>query len=239
MFTRCLPVVVTAAMILPAVAAADPVTLGAHSPGPRDSVKLSASLPPGSSFAVGVGFSGASSAVLLSVSGLAASNNVMMELFAYGARSSWNTLRSDVLDTFSVGGSNGRAMASSSQGIVARGVSASTGQSGFGFGRPAGSNGSGQPAGVQPGALYAGGPGIISEDIANATNLLIFTAVVWSSSPLQVTFGFRDAVGGGGFLALANAQSDLSPTPEPASMLLIGTGLAGLAALRRRQRARH
>jgi hypothetical protein len=85
-------------------------------------------------------------------------------------------------------------------------------------------------------AAFAGGGFAtlhVDED-TNSHDLLAFHG--FHAGNAAVTFGVRDNLGSRGFLLRLSVDGDpgASATPEPASLLLIGTGLAGLVGFRRR-----
>ena len=90
--------------------------------------------------------------------------------------------------------------------------------------------------GLERSAVFAGGSAnVTADERTHAADMLMFSGVAGSAGALRVTFGLRDFDGNRNFLVRFSAE-DAVATPEPASMFLIGTGLAGLAALRTRRR---
>ena len=77
----------------------------------------------------------------------------------------------------------------------------------------------------------------VDED-TNAHDLLAFHGF-GPGTAADVTFGIRDNLGSRGFLLRlsVDGQAAVSSTPEPASLLLLATGLAGLARYGRRRPA--
>ncbi|MEO5896389.1 MAG: VPLPA-CTERM sorting domain-containing protein [Vicinamibacterales bacterium] len=225
MLKRCLTVGAVALALLPRVASAEPVTVTTLTTTNGGSVLPAPASGPGAPL-IGliVNLPTAGSSAVLVLSGLAFNTDYVMQLMVFGAGSTWNTLRAEILDPLD--GDDGLDV-SPTPSYVPAGYSTSNDSDGFSFA---------QRSGLERSAAYLGGSASVTADeLTNAGDVLLFTGVAGASEALRVTFGLRDWAGDRSFLVRFSAEDGLSQNPEPASMLLIGTGLAGLAAVRRRR----
>jgi len=137
----------------------------------------------------------------------------------------WTALTAEVLDP--LGDGHNGVIPPTQPAYVPAGFSTSPTSDGLSFA---------QSHGLERSATFAGGGSamVFADEDTDARDLLRFSGFAAGTS--QVTFGLRDYWGSRGFLLRlsVNGSPGGATTPEPASLLLIGTGLAGLVRYRRR-----